>query len=88
MAFEKAIHELLADYRTQGEWFEHHGKCRQFVKLMTDGARPEHMADLCLLWEFTDSPHRIAAAKATIANLDSTPEELRDAHILLRDLTR
>jgi len=87
MQLEKAIHVLLSPYRVQGEWFVHSGACRQFINVALAGAAPT-LHNLDLLMDFAVGNHRLTAAKKVIADSTSTPLQLRDAHIFLRDVDK
>jgi hypothetical protein len=87
MRLEKQLHELLRDYRAQGEWFRYNGKARAFVRVIIAGAHPNTPEDVDLLWHFATGDTALSAAKKTIADPSSTHEQLKDAHILVRDLT-
>lgn len=88
MRLEKQLHELLCGYRAQGEWFRYSGKARAFVRVIIAGAHPASPEDVDLLWHFATGNGVLNAARKTIADPSSTHEQLRDAHIVVRDLTR
>lgn len=88
MLLEGQLHELLAQYRSHGEWFHYRGKARAFIRAVIGGARPTTPSDLKHLWDFATGHQVLLEARRTIANPASTHEQLRDAHITARDLTQ